>query len=243
MIKGMFRSASGMLPQIKKQETIANNVANAGTSGFKKDAVFTRELSRAEARLAPKRSDWEQPMANDVFTNFGVGAFDRTGNTLDLAIDGDGFFQVELEDGTIGLTRSGSFTVNGDGLLAHSDGPVLLAEGGPVEPGNGTITISGTGQVEVDGGTVGRITPVTVNDLQALEKVGSSLFIVPEGTELVSVPESQIRQGYLETSNVDIVRQMVDMIIAYRTYEANARSLTTQDKSLEHLFNRVGGKS
>ncbi len=243
MIKGLFRSASGMLPAIKKQETIANNVANAKTAGYKKDAVFSKELSRSEKRLAPKQSDWQTPMVNDIFTDFSAGTFTRTDNPLDMAIDGDGFFQVELEDGRIGLTRSGSFSVNRDGLLAHSDGPVLLTEGGAIEPGNGKLSVSASGQVDVNGAVIAQITPVTVDDLQALEKIGNSLYVVPEGTPLTPVQPAAVRQGYLEQSNVDIVRQMIDMIVAYRTYEANARAVSSQDSSLEHLFNRVGGNS
>ena len=240
MIKGLFRSASGMLPAIKKQETVANNIANANTAGFKKDGVFTRELSRAQRQSIPTQSEWQQPMVDHLWTDYTGGSFDRTDNPLDLAIDGDGFFQVELGDGRTALTRSGTFSINRDGLLAHADGPVLLADGGAVEPGNGTITISATGEIDVDGNVVGRITPVTVDNLQELEKVGSSLFIVPEGVETVPVPQSVIRQGYLEESNVDIVKQMIDMIVAYRTYESNARAVSSQDSSLEHLFRRVG---
>jgi len=242
MIKGLYRSASGMMPSIKKQEAIANNISNATSSGYKKDAVFTKELSKAQKKHIPKMSDWQQPMVDDIFTDFSAGTFERTGGNLDLAIDGDGFFQVELEDGTTALTRSGSFTVNQDGLLAHTDGPVLLADGGAIEPGQGTITISPNGQIDVNGNVIGRITPVTVDDLEKLDKVGASLFKVPEGTELIPAPQSGIRQGYIETSNVDIVKQMVDMIISYREYEANARAMSTQDSSLEHLFNRVASK-
>ena len=242
MIKGLYRSASGMMPSIKKQEAIANNISNATSSGYKKDNVFTKELSRAQRKHIPKMSDWEQPMVDDLFTDFSAGTFEKTGNPLDLAIDGDGFFQVELPDGNTALTRSGSFTVNQDGLLAHADGPILLADGGAIEPGQGDITISPNGQIDVNGAVVGRITPVTVDDLEQLEKIGASLFKVPEGMQLNTVTTSGIRQGYLETSNVDIVKQMIDRIISYREYEANARALTTQDRSLDNLFSRVASK-
>ncbi len=242
MIKGLYRSASGMLPVIKKQEAIANNISNATSSGYKKDAVFTKELSKAQKKHIPKQSDWQQPMVDDIFTDFSAGTFERTGNPLDLAIDGDGFFQVELPDGSTALTRAGSFSINQDGLLAQADGPVLLADGGAIEPGQGTITVSANGQIDVNGNVVGKITPVTVDDLEKLDKVGASLFKVPEGMQLNTVPQAQIRQGYLETSNVDIVKQMVDMIVSYREYEANARALTTQDQSLENLFNRVASR-
>lgn len=241
MIKGLFQSASGMLPSIKRQETIANNVANAKTAGYKKDAVFVRELSKAQRKLIPVRSDWEQPMVNDVYTNFEGGSFERSDNPLDLAIDGDGFFQVELEDGRIGLTRSGSFSINRDGLLAHTDGPILLAEGGAIEPGNGTMVVTASGEIEVGGNVIGRLRPATVENVDLLEKIGGSLYVVPEGVQLIPVNNAVIRQGYLEESNVDIVREMIDMIVAFREYEANARAVTTQDSTLEHLFKRVGG--
>jgi flagellar basal-body rod protein FlgG len=229
-----------MLPAIKKQESIANNIANVSTPGFKKDGVFTKELSRAQQKAIRTQTDWQQPMADRIYTDYTGGAFDRTDNPLDMAIDGDGFFQVELEDGRVALTRSGTFTINRDGLIAHTDGPILLADGGAVEPGRGSITISPNGQIEAGGNVVGRITPVTVDNLQELEKIGSALFIVPGGTELVPMQHSTIRQGYLEESNVDIVKQMINMIVAYRTYESNARAVSTQDASLENLFRRVG---
>ncbi len=243
MIKGLYTSASGMIPHIKRQEASANNIANAGTPGFKKDIVFTRELSRAEARMQPKKSDWVQPMINDVFTDYAPGIFERTGNPLDLAIEGDGFFTLESEDGATLLTRAGSFTVDADGFLAFPGGLLAIGEGGPIEVGNGKVSVSVTGEVEVDGMAVARVVPRTVADLDQLEKVGSSMFAVPDGVELIDVEKTYIRQGFLEASNVDIVREMIDMIASYRAYEANARGVQAQDQSLNHLFGRVAGKS
>jgi len=240
VIKGIYTSASGMLPRIKKQELTAHNISNVSTPGYKRDALFTKELTRAESRLAPKKSDWEEPMVNEDYTDYTPGIFDKTDNPLDLAIDGDGFFTLELPDGTRAFTRAGTFTVNQDGFLAFPGGPLLLGEGGPIEVGSGKVTISQSGKVDVDGFEFDRIVPMTVSDLTRLEKIGNSLFAVPEGSELIPVTKSTIRQGYLEASNVDIVREMIDMIISFRNYEANARALQAQDQSLEHLFNRVG---
>lgn len=240
MIKGMYTSASGMLPRIKKQEITAHNISNVSTPGYKRDTLFTKELSRAERKLAPRKSDWEKPMVNKVYTDYAPGIFDKTGNPLDLAIDGDGFFSLELADGTRVLTRAGSFTVNKDGLLAFSGGPLLLGEGGPIEVGNGKVTVSQSGEVDVEGFVVSRIVPMNVADLDQLVRIGNSLLAVPEGVELIPITKATIRQGYLEASNVDIVREMIDMIISFRNYEANARALQTQDQSLEHLFRGVG---
>lgn len=240
MIKGIYTSASGMLPNIKRQELTAHNVANAATPGYKKDTLFTQEMSRAQQRQRATRSDWQQPLTEVIYTDFTSGMFDRTGNPLDLAIDGDGFFALELEDGSIGLTRNGAFVVNADGMLAAPGGAIVVSEGGAIEIGNGQVSVSQAGEVEVDGTVVGRIVPATVADVTQLAKIGRGMFLVPADTELLTVEHTVIRQGYVEASNVDIVGEMVDMIIAYRAYEANAKAIQSQDDSLEQLFRRVG---
>jgi flagellar basal-body rod protein FlgG len=243
MIKGIYTSASGMIPRVEKQEIIANNVANAGATGFKKDNLFIRELSIAERKTVPTKHDWEKPMANETYVDFTSGAFDKTENPLDLAIDGDGFFRLQATDGTIALTRNGAFMVDAQGYLSFPGGYRLMGESGPIQVGNGTITVAQSGEVQVDGSTVARIVPMTVADVQELDKIGSALFEVPAKVEITPSTTSAIQQGYLETSNVDIVREMVDMIIAYREYEANAKALQQQDASLDNLFNRVAGRN
>ncbi len=242
MIKGIYTSASGMIPHIRKQEVTANNLANASTPGYKKDQVFTQELSRAQQKQQVTRSDWQRPLVDDIYTNFTPGVFDRTGNPLDLAIDGDGFFQLELPDGTRALTRAGSFRVNSDGLLTFPDNALVIGSGGPIEIGTGTISVTQDGMVQVNGSTAGTITPVTVEDLGMLKKIGESMWTVPDDVELIPVPRASIQQGFLESSNVDVVREMIDMIISFRNYEADAQALKTQDQSLDHLFNRVAPK-
>jgi len=242
MIKGLYKSASAMIPRIKKQEAAANNIANASTPGYKKERIFTKELSKAELKIAQKRNAWEQPMVDKSYTSFAPGVFDNTGNPLHLAIDGDGFFKIELPDGTQALTRNGAFSVNNQGLLEIPGGAVVIGEGGPIEVGSGVIDVSATGIVSSNGQSVGQIRPVTVNNLQELNKIGSSLFIVPDGEELIPVPKSTIQQGYLEASNVDIVREMIEMIISFRNFEADSKSISVQDQSLEQLFSRVGSR-
>ncbi len=242
MIKGIYTSASGMIPRVRKQEMHANNIANVNSPGYKRDGLFTKELSRAKQKLAPTKSDWETPMVDDVYTDYGAGAFDKTGNPLDLAIDGDGFFSLQLDDGSKVLTRAGSFQVDEKGYLSFPGGALVLGEGGPINVGSGQVSVSATGQVESNGLSVGRIVPVTVDDLTKLNKIGGSAFAVPPGTELKEVPHTTIQQGFLETSNVDIVQEMIDMIISFREYEADAKALQTQDQSLGQLFGRVGDK-
>jgi flagellar basal-body rod protein FlgG len=241
MIKGLYTSASGMVPRVRKQELIAHNISNAKTTGYKKDTMFTRELNKAERKTAVRKSDWQTPLVNEPYVDFSHGSFDRTGNPLDLAIDGDGFFTLQAEDGRTFLTRAGTFEVDEEGRMVFPGGLRLTSEGGTIEIGNGRVTIAQTGDVEVNGLSAGRVVPVTVANMDDLIKVGGSLFQVPEGVELTPVAQPTIRQGYLEAANIDIVREMVEMIISYRTYEANSRALHSQDESLGHLLNRVGG--
>lgn len=240
MIKGIYSSASGMLPQVKKQEITANNVANAAATGFKKDRLFTKELTEAEKKSLKINVDWIKPMVSKVFVDHSPGFFDRTGNPLDLAINGDGFFSIQLPDGSLSLTRAGAFEVNSDGVIAFPGGAVLLGDGGPIQVGTGKVTVTATGEVSVNDFPVANITPVTVDDLTQLKKLGNSLFLLPENAEVIPVRTSTILQGYLEASNVDVVHEMVEMIISYRNYEANANSLRSQDETLEKLFSRVG---
>ena len=241
MIKGLYTSASGMLPHTRKQEAVANNLANASTPGYKKSDVFIRELSRAEARHQVKKSDWQQPMDIEQFTDYQQGSFDRTGNPLNLAIDGDGFFMIQLPNGERGLTRSGSFVVDANGLLAVPGGGVVLGDGGPIEVGNEKITVAATGEISAGNIQVGQIVPVTVADLTELPKVGGSLYLVPKDAQLIRLPQSTIQQGFLEASNVDTVREMIEMIISFRAYEANARAIESQDQSLSQLLSKVAG--
>lgn len=241
MIKGMYKSASGMIPRVQQQEAIANNIANATTAGFKKDDIFVRELSKAERKTTKTNADWLQPMVTKAFTEHTSGSLDRTGNPLDLAIDGDGFFRLQSPDGSVALTRSGTFQVNGAGFLSYPGGYQLMGESGPIQVGDGTVTIAQTGEVEVNGSIVGRIVPYTTTGLNKLQKVGETMYIAPRGVEMTAVPQPSVQQGYLESSNVDVISEMVDMIVSYRIYEANAKSLQTQDASLDNLFNRVAG--
>ena len=131
--------------------------------------------------------------------------------------------------------------VDSQGYLSFPGGYRLMGESGAIQVGNGVVTVAQSGEVQVDGSTVGRIVPMTVPDVQELDKIGSALFEVPQKVEMTPAVAPSIQQGYLETSNVDIVREMVDMIIAYREYEANAKALQQQDASLDNLFNRVAG--
>ena len=236
------KSASAMRQRIKKQEVVANNLSNASTPGYKKDMLFTKELSAAEKRQMSKNTIDPKPTVANVYTNFTPGVFEHTGNDLNVALNGDGFFQLQLADGTRALTRNGAFSINPDGLLEVPGGGLVIGDGGTIDVSGGDIEISETGIVTAGGNVAGNLTPVTVADLTQLEKVGGSLYILPADAQLISVDKTTVSQGYLEASNVDIVSEMIEMIVAYRNYEADAKSIQTFDQRLEHLFQRVGSK-
>lgn len=239
MIKGIQRSGSGMIPRVQKQEAIANNIANVGTAGFKKEVVFTHELSKAHRKTVPKETDWEIPTTSGIHTHLAQGTFDKTDNPLDLAIDGEGYFKLESPEGKTVLTRSGTFQVDNSGYIVFPGGFRLSSEGGPIQVAEGTVNVSQNGEVSVNGTVSGQISLVTISDPQKLLRIGGALHVAPESEELQPVRDAAIRQGYLETANVDVVTEMVDMIVTYRIYEANAKALQTQDTTLDHLFQRV----
>lgn len=238
MIKGIYNSASAMIPRIRQQEVIANNIANVTTPGFKKDSVFVSELSRAQQKGIPTKSDWESPMIDQVYTDQSQGSFNQTGNTLDLALDGIGFFVIQTAEGAEALTRNGAFTTNDTGFLINSDGEMALGAGGPIQLPPGEVSISGDGGVSVDGAQLTNLRIATVEDPGQLKKVGGK-FLVPDGIELRAAVNFAVRQGYLEASNVDVITQMVEMISSYRNYESDSQALKAQDESLEKLIREV----
>jgi len=240
MIKGLYRSASGMIPYVKTQEITANNLANASAPGFKQDKLFIKELSRAQAKAYPRKSDWETPMIDQVYTEYEQGMLDKTDNPLDLAIEGGGFFTLALEDGTTVLSRNGSFTIDQSGYLVNPEGHRVLGDGGPINVGEGSVSVGETGQIEVDNSPVGNIRIANIDDKTTLKKIGDSEFQVPEGIDLISAVNFTIKQGYLESSNVNVIKEMVNMVASYRNFESDAQALKAQDDSLEKLINNVG---
>jgi flagellar basal-body rod protein FlgF len=241
MLKGIYRAASGMIPRIRQQEVTANNIANAATPGYKKDSIFLKELDAATREKMPRKSDWETPMIDQVYTDFSQGSFDATSNALDVAIEGSGFFVLENPEGGEPLyTRNGHFSVSSEGYLINDEGFRVLGDGGPLDVGNGTVSISESGEASVNEAVVGRLQVVDFADKTLLTKQGDSTFAVRDNAEPAPVTAVSLRQGYLERSNINVIKEMVGMIITLRDYEAGSRAIQMQDDSLNALFNDVG---
>ncbi|MDD5088581.1 MAG: flagellar basal-body rod protein FlgF [bacterium] len=235
MIKGIYTSATAMRQGILRQELSASNLANAGTAGFKRDQLFTQEMLNAEA----EHSDPLQLRQNQ-WTDFSPGAFEPTGNALDFALQNPGFFVVS--DGTSEqYSRSGRFERSAEGLLVDALGRKVQGEGGEIALPAGQVTVSRNGDVSVNGAIVDRLRVVDFEDPQTLLRTEGSAFVAGSDTSAPQpVDDPAIRQGFLELSNVNTVREMVDMIAIARAYEINARVLTTQDSTLSKTVNDIG---
>lgn len=247
MIYGLYHSAAGMMTNEYRQSVIANNLANADTVGFKRDVPVFAE--RATAAAAGERSNptsgllealsgglWLGP----TYTDFSEGSLVRTGNPLDVALDGPGFLMVE-SNGQPLLTRDGRMLMDPFGrLVAAVDGaPMLARGGGPIalNPRGGTPTVSQEGWIVQDGQRVAQLALVDVPDYRALSKVGAGRFAAPL-TDPREAP-ARVHAGALESSSVRAVPELVGMIEAARAYEINARMLTLQDDTLGRLISQV----
>lgn len=243
MIKGIYRAASGMLPRIKKQEITANNVANVNTAGYKRQDVFMEELSRARQKVVAKQERWEIPMVDDVYDDYSQGVLERTGDDLNIGLDGDGFLVVQSPEGELLYTRSGNFLLSPDGTVVNSDGNALMTDSGPLalEPGS-TLQIGLDGSLTVAGTELGLLSLVDFQDRNVLERAGSGCYRAPDDATRIEPARLFVRQGYLERANVDVVREMIDMIASFREYESNQKAIQIIDESLEKTVNRVGAR-
>lgn len=239
MIEGIYISAWGMIPALVEQEVVADNLANVGTTGFKRGEVFRRAMVEADFRL---RGKWPYG-GREVVTVFEQGPLRRTGNPLDLALDGDGFFTVQTPHG-VRYTRNGNFTFDHRGVLVTSNGYPVLGENGPIQVWGEEMTkvaVGEDGQVFVDGDLVDRLLLVDFEKPYRLARAGESLFVPRDGAGPgIPISSVKVRQGYLEESNVRAIEEMVKMITIFRRYQSDQVAIKCQDESLKRVINDVG---
>ncbi len=256
MVRSLWTAASGMIGQQANIDTISNNLANVNTSGFKKVRADFEDLIYQTVRVAgtPATEDTVVPvpvqMGHGVKLaatqrQFTQGALQNTENLSDIAIQGDGFFRIQLYDGTYGYTRDGAFKIDSNGQIVTSNGYRLLPE--VTLPENfipETLTISQDGRVNVK--VPGNDDPVLVGQLElyrfpnpvGLTAIGENLFKVSNasGDPIAGRPGydgmGKTIHKFLEMSNVSVVREMVNMIVAQRAYEFNSKAIQTSDNML-----------
>ena len=223
--------------------TIANNLANVSTTGYKRDLQFLRLLTREQTDLERRRSGGVavRELVQDHFTDFSQGELNETGNKLDLAISGEGLFTIQTMKG-IAYTRNGSFTLDEDSYLVDYLGNRVLSNEGEILINGAEVIINRFGDVEVDGGSVGKLKIVIFEDDTKLRKAGNSLFY-PINNEVKPQAPSKpylVSQGYLETSNVNLVEEMITMIALGKEFEVNQKIIQTNDELMRREAREVG---
>lgn len=249
MDPGSYSIVTSALLQQRKLEIAANNLANVSTVGYKAEfpVIDTKNPPKDQnARFSGgdqgvSRSDWKS-----THINFAEGAKRETGNSLDLALSGPGFFVVQAPDG-LRYTRGGRFEMNEAGQLSTNEGwPVIGKGGAPIPIGSsvtvgGRISINTSGEVTVNGQNVGQIEVVNFADLKKLEKRGSVTFVSADPNDVpapVAVPK--VQQGVLEMSNTSPLHEMVGLIETARLYETYQRMLQSFDQSDDRAINDLG---
>ncbi len=176
-----------------------------------------------------------------VVTDFTQGPLVETGGVFDLALNGSGFFKVQGDDGDIYYTRDGSFTVNANGELVTMDGRQVLGLGGAIIINGEDVTITRDGQIMVDGVNAGTLDIVNIDNKEFLRKIGDNYYGMLDDEVAEEIPfEGEVLQGYLEDSNVDSIKEMVEMITLLRNFEAGQKAIRIQDEMLEKSSNEIG---
>lgn len=271
--KGIFTALSGALAQSLKMDTIANNIANVNTTGFKRDQqVFNEYLTALEKEQETIQvpripasiesfyhmngGDNSQVNAAGTFTDFSQGALKNTGNSMDVAIDGQGFFEVLTPQG-VRLTRAGNFMLDGSGLLVTKEGfPVLKAQedsaegAASLDPAQRTVQVSGQNNIHIsdfgeifDGpNRLGKVSVLNVINPDSLHKEGTNNYTFKTNStpQIIQMNNPNLRQGFLETSNINVVQEMTDMIATQRAFESTQKAIQAYDQMSDKLVNVVG---
>lgn len=254
MIRSLWTSATGMQAQALNLDVIANNLANVSTAGFKKSRAEFQDLLYETIRPPGTSSSQDTQVPTGIQLGHGTrpstvmkiftqGDLEHTKNELDLAIEGDGFFQIAMPNGETGFTRDGGFKLDSEGRIVNADGFALEPEISiPTDAVSIAVGMDGTVSVLQAGETtpteVGTIELARFVNSAGLISMGKNLYLPSEasGDEMTGTAGENglgtISQGFLEMSNVTVVEEMVDMITAQRAYEANSKSIQTADEML-----------
>ncbi len=240
MIAGLYTGASGMDSQSDYQAVIAKNLANVNTAGYKKNiAVFQSYISSSTGEEQTSGSTGTGSSLGTIATDFTAGMLEYTGNDLDIAIKGEGFFAVKAINGDTIYTRKGQFMLTRNMKVVTPEGWALLGNGGEIQiPQNAkNIMIKGNGSITADGKEIGKVRIVKVSKLSTLESVGGCAYKVSESAEQPEdAAEFEIASRYLEKSNVNAVDEMVNMIANMRGYQVGHEVTDSIDETLKKLL-------
>ncbi len=252
MLRALYSSSAGMQSQQLNLDVIANNLANVNTTGFKKSKIEFQDLLYQTTRQAGADQGGGNLLPTGLQVGHGsravatskiftTGELTATGERLDVAIQGDGFFEVQLPDGTSAYTRDGAFKTSATGQVTTSDGLVVPGFQ-PIPAGTTAISVSPNGEVTTNGAngpSTFRIPLVRFSNPSGLESAGRSLYKETPASgpaETGSAGENgfgELAQGYLEMSNVKVVEEMVNLIVAQRAYEVNSKAVQAADEMMQ----------
>jgi flagellar basal-body rod protein FlgG len=257
MIRSLWISKTGMEAQQMQLDTISNNLANVSTNGYKQAHAVFEDLIYQNLRQAGANSSEQTQLPTGLqlglgthavatARNFSQGSLQQTSNNLDIAIKGGGFFQIQMPDGTTAYTRDGSFQLNSSGQLVTNNGFVVQpgitipAQAQSVTIANdGTVSVTLPGQTGAQ--TVGTLQTANFVNPAGLDPLGGNLYAETDasGTASTGSPGSNglgsLQQGFVETSNVNVVQELVSMIQTQRAYEMNSKAVQTSDQMLQRL--------
>lgn len=255
MLRGLYTAWTGMVNEQKRLDVVSHNMANSNTVGYKDERVTSQAFDQV---LGIKIRDGSQAYHNqaigqlslgvkigEVYTDYSQGSIRQTGNNFDIALSGSGFFTVNVTDANgevhTRYTRNGQFMLTKDGLLVDADGNAVQGEGGDItiDPSASNVAISRDGRITVDGEVVDTLKIVDFEDYDYLEKYGNTMYMPVDGATMKEATAETI-QGYTEQSNVNVVKEMVDMITITRAYEANQKVIQSYDTMLDRAVNQVG---
>ncbi|PHS78747.1 MAG: flagellar basal-body rod protein FlgF [Rhodospirillaceae bacterium] len=225
----------------RELDTIAHNMANMNTTGFKSERMmFVEHLTKSKSGdfIADQRLAFVRDVAS--YSDFADGPIEQTGNPLDVAINGDGYFTVQAADGTTQYTRNGSFRMDNGGQLVNQSGlPVLTDAGTPIffAPEDASITIAGDGTVSSENGQIGKLSVVTFDDPYGLKREASGLY----STDQLPIPklDAQVSQGGLEGSNVSGILEMTRMIKVSRSYSSAQKLIDKEDERIRQAIRQL----
>jgi len=243
----VYQAAAALGASSQWQELIANNLASSSVPGFKKqDISFEAVQSGLSAAGDSMGFPVSMPKASST-TNFQAGALRLTGSNMDFALNGPGFFEVQLPSGASAYTRDGEFRLSPDGRLVTKSGLAVSGEGGPIQldPANGRpISVAATGEISQGTDLVGTLRMVEFDNPARLTPVGDGLFL-PAGQAVQPNPAAatSVRQGYLESSNASALTEMSQLITAMRMFESNQRVVQIQDDRVGKAIVALGSPS
>jgi flagellar basal-body rod protein FlgG len=238
MVKGIHALGTTIPYWMVQQELISQNLSNAGTNGYKGDRLFMRRLSEALRDRAIRGEKTEAEAV--VQTDYSQGVLVETHNPFDLALEGEGYFEIHTPRGPR-YTRNGAFSITGTGELCTVDGHSVAGHGGIVRVGDGDFAVDDGGVAFVDGAAVGRLKIVSIENKDALVREGNSLFRLREGSPgILREEECRVHQGCLEKSNVNMLKEMVEMMTTFRRYETTMKAIQIQSGTIDRAINEVG---